>query len=411
MKSDLDAILAQYDLDALLVTGPAFHNPVMVYLTGGGHVTQADLIRKRGERGTLFFGPMEREEAAKSGLALISYTQYPWRELVQQANGSYAGALALRYQRMLQDVHLTHGRVGLYGITDAGSALEVFRRVEAAMPGLHFIGDPGNEVLQQVMATKDDDEVARIRRMGEGTVSVVARTAEYLSNQHADGECLVHADGSPVTIGEVKSKINLWLTEGGVENPEGTIFSIGHDAGVPHSSGNPTDAIRLGQPIVFDIFPCESGGGYYYDLTRTWCMGYAPPEVQRLYDQVRLVYDTVVSELEVGQAFKHYQDRVCEMFEELGHATVRQDPAVHEGYVHGLGHGVGLNIHEKPISSSMASGEDVLAAGSVITIEPGLYYPSRGMGVRLENTLWVRPDGTFETLAACPMDLVLPVRG
>ena len=93
-------------------------------------------------------------------------------------------------------------------------------------------------------------------------------------------DMLIGRDGEPVTIGQVKGLINLWLAERGAENPEGTIFAIGRDAAVPHSSGNPSDILRLGQTIVFDIYPCEAGGGYFYDFTRTWCLGYAPDDVQ-----------------------------------------------------------------------------------------------------------------------------------
>ena len=222
---------------------------------------------------------------------------------------------------------------------------------------------------------------------------------------------MVDKNSTPIMIGDVKRKINLWLAERDVENPEGTIFAIGRDAGVPHSSGNKDDIIRLGQPIVFDIFPCEAGGGYYYDLTRTWCVGFAPDEVLSLYEHVRHVYDQIVSELVPGSLFKQYQHRVCELFEQLGHPTILNTPETEVGFVHGLGHGVGLNIHERPSSGSNASAEDVLAPGSIFTIEPGLYYPDRHLGVRLEDTYWARPDGIFEVMADFPKDLVLPVKG
>jgi len=411
MKSDIDAILAEQNYDAILVVGPAMHNPAMVYLTGGGHVTHADLIQKRGEKGTLFFGPMERDEAAKSGLNLRSYSNYPYRDMVKQAGGDQALAMALRYQKMLTDVGLTSGRVVLFGSMEAGETLAIFSALAGLMPGLSFHGDVEHRIFQKAMATKDAEEVARIRRMGQVTVEVVGQTADYLSCQRAMDGVLVHSDGSPVTIGEVKRKINLWLAERDVENPEGTIFAIGRDAGVPHSSGNPSDLIRLGQPIVYDIFPCEAGGGYYYDLTRTWCMGYAPDEVLALYDQVHQVYHQVVSELALGAPFKLYQTRTCELFEAMGHPTILSSPETESGYVHSLGHGVGLNIHERPASGSAAPADDVLEPGNIITIEPGLYYPERGMGVRLENTYWVRPDGIFDMLADYPMDLVLPVKG
>jgi Xaa-Pro aminopeptidase len=97
------------------------------------------------------------------------------------------------------------------------------------------------------------------------------------------------------------------------------------------------------------------------------------------------------------------------MFAEQGHQTIKGNPQTQEGYVHSLGHGVGLYIHEYPRMSSNAK-KDLLAPGSVVTIEPGLYYPERGMGVRLEDTVWVRPDGVMEILAEYPYDLVLDIQ-
>ena len=136
----------------------------------------------------------------------------------------------------------------------------------------------------------------------------------------------MHKDGSPITIGEVKRKINLWLAEHGVENPEGTIFAIGRDAGIPHSTGTATDALRLGQTIVYDIFPCEAGGGYFYDFTRTWCLGYAPDSVLKVYEDVKKVYDTLPAELKLNAPFANYQKRTCELFEAMGHPTIMTNP-------------------------------------------------------------------------------------
>jgi Xaa-Pro aminopeptidase len=410
MKSDLDAIMQENNLDALLVVGPGDHNPAMVYLTGGGHLTRADLILQRGKKGVLFHGPMERDEAARTGLETRSFSNYPMAELLKETNHDPVQALVLRYQKMFADVRLLRGRVALYGLMDSGSSLLIFSRLQKALPEIKLIGDLQNKVLQKAMATKDSAEVERIRQVGKATVEVVGKTAEFLTSQRVKDEVLVMEDGTPVTIGAVKNRINLWLAERGLENPEGTIFAIGSDAGVPHSSGKPDDVIRLGQPIVFDIFPCEQGGGYFYDLTRTWCLGYAPDGVQKLYDQVYQVYDQVVSELSMGAHFANYQRITCDLFEEMGHPTVQSDPETEVGYVHSLGHGVGLNIHERPASGTTAAPDDDLIPGTIMTIEPGLYYPDKGMGVRLENTYWARPDGKFEALAEYPMDLVLEMR-
>lgn len=410
MKSDLDSLMETKDLDAVLITGPGFHNPPMVYMTGGAHMTQADLIKKRGQEPVLFCSPMERDEAARTGLATQSFSNYPMEDLYKQANGNAVKALVLRYQRMLTEQGISSGRLAVYGRIDAGRAYAIFSALQKSMPELSILGEMDESALLSAMATKDHSEVERIRCMGKTTTQVVGRVAEFLSSQRAKGDVLVNQDGEPVTVGEVKRRINLWLAELGAENPEETIFAVGRDAGVPHSTGNPSDVLRLGQTIVFDIFPCEAGGGYFYDFTRTWCLGYAPDEAQALYEDVLAVYQQIMDELEMGAHCPSYQLRACEIFEARGHPTIQSKPQTQEGYVHSLGHGVGLNIHERPWFGRNASETDRLDPGSVFTIEPGLYYPERGLGVRLENTVWVRPDGKMEVLADYPMDLVLPVK-
>ena len=279
------------------------------------------------------------------------------------------------------------------------------------MPDISLVGDLGDTILGTAMITKDAVEIEHIRRMGQVTTQVVGEVADYLSSRRVRDDVLMEKDDQPLTLGRVKGLINLWLAERGAETPEGTIFSMGRDAALPHSMGNSTDLMRLGQTIVFDIFPCEMGGGYFYDFTRTWSLGYATDEAQALYDQVLTVYQTLMRELRPGAQYSDYQNRACELFEGMGHATQRTDPNTEAGYIHGIGHGVGLNIHERPSSSLMtATAADKLYPQVVITIEPGLYYPDRSLGVRLEDTVWARPDGGFEILADYPLDLVLPVK-
>ncbi len=410
MKKDIDSLMQAHELDALIITGGAAHNPAMYYFTGGGHISQADLVKKRGFDPILFYNPMERDEAAKTGLETKNLADYRPLDLLKECNGDVLQATILRYKKMLTDLGITTGRVAVYGKVDAGLSYGVFSGLQAAMPSLTIVGEVDDSVLLLAMATKDTAEVERIRKMGQVTVSVVASVADYLTSQRVSGETLVHADGNPVTVGDVKRRINLWLMERGAENPEDTIFAIGRDAGVPHSAGNPQDPIRLGQTIVFDIYPCEAGGGYFYDFTRTWCVGYARDEALALYEDVLAVYRQIMGELTVGGNCPDFQRRTCELFEARGHPTGLSNPQTQEGYVHSLGHGLGLHVHERPWFRSIASPSDHLDPGSVVTVEPGLYYPERGMGVRLEDTVWVRPDGNMEILAEYPLDLVLPLK-
>ena len=411
MKSDLDTLMQSKNLDAMLIVGNADHNPPMYYLTGGGHISGATLIKQRGEEAVLFCNDMERDEAAKAGLKIIPYSTYNYEELMKEANGNPILASASRYKRMFTGQGV-HGRVGIYGNTELGSAFAVFTHLQKLIPEVELVGESNNDSLfMKAMETKDSAEVERIRKMGAVTTEVVRRTAEYLTSQavRAD-EVLLKDDNAPLTIGDVKARINLWIAELGAENPEGTIFAIGRDAGVPHSAGNPDDLLRLGQTIVFDIYPCEAGGGYFYDFTRTWSLGYTTPTAQELFDQVKAVYDRLRDEFDLNAPFKNYQRLTCELFEKNGHQTLLNTPAPVEGYVHSLGHGVGLNIHERPWSGLTATDDNILKPGVVFTSEPGLYYPEKGLGVRIEDTYTMRPDGKIEILAEYPYDFVLQMK-
>jgi len=410
MKQDLDALMQQYNVDVLWVTGPSAGNPAMVYFTGEGFLTAAELIKRRGQPPVLLHRPMERDEAARSGLALLNADRYPYRELIQEAGGDLLRYQVLRFQKFLADLDIHSGRVALYGRIDAGQALSVFNALRQAVPGLEFVPEGINTLLSQAMLTKDPAEVERIRRMGKITTTVVSKTADFLTAQHTRDGLLVDRRGEPVTIGQVKQRINLWLAELGAENPKGTVFASGYDSAVPHNTGTDPAPLRLGETIVFDIFPCEGGGGYFYDFTRTWCLGYAPDEALALYEDVRSVFRKLLSELKVQAPCKPYQQRTCELFEQLGHPTVRSSPKTEDGYVHAISHGLGLQVHEAPWFGENATEADVLAPGVVFTVEPGLYYPGRKLGVRLEDTLWMNADGQAEVLADYPYDLVLPVR-
>jgi len=401
MKSDIDALMQAKNLDALLVLGDAEHNPPMTYLVGGGHVSHAVLIKKLNEAPVLFCNAMEREEAAKSGLKTVPVRRAPISDFIDGAAELF-GAHGV-----------SSGRVGVYGKTDLSEALILLNALRKAFPEVEFMGEsPADSVFLRAMETKDEKEVERIRKMGKTTTEVVGMVADYLTacEVRAD-EVLLKEDGTPLLIGDVKGKINLWLAERGAVNSEGCIFAIGRDAGIPHSMGNPTDTLKLGQTIVFDIFPGEAGGGYFYDFTRTWSLGYATPEAQKLYDEVKSVYDKVIDNMDLNAGFRDYQILVCEEFNKNGHKTpMHSEGVLTDGYVHSLGHGLGLNVHERPSSRHTDGDDNLLRSGVVVTIEPGLYYPEKGMGVRVEDSYWVRPDGKIELLAEYPYNFVLPMK-
>jgi len=411
MKSDIDRLMTENGMDALLVMGPAGHNAAMVYFTGLAHLTQGFIIKKRNEDPVLLHAPMERDEAARTGLRTKTMNDYDYMALLIKAGGDHRIAGAKMLKRFLED-HEVAGRVGLYGMVELGPHYGVLELLDEELPDVELIGEMGlSSTLTRARATKAEDEVGRIRAMGKIAAAVMGDVAEFLTSHDVQDDVLVKPDGKALTVGEVKRRINLWLAIRGAENPKQTIFAIGADAGIPHSAGTDEDSIEVGKTIVFDIFPVEAGGGYFYDMTRTWCLGHASDEVQQTYEDVLDVYEKAYAALEPNKPCRDFQILTCELFEAKGHPTVMSNPKTQEGYVHSLGHGIGLDVHEGPGFSHLETNKDMLLPGSVFTVEPGLYYPERGYGVRIEDSVWVRPDGKIEVLAEFPKDLVLKMPG
>ncbi len=407
MKKDLDQMMEEKGLSAFMIYGHAENNPPMTYMTGGGHVTHATLIKKVGEEPVLFCGVMERDEAAKSGLKVRLYDEYPWQDYKEKAGNDASLLSALRLQHIFAEMGI-NGKVGVYGTYEFSILFALVNHMTRLMPQVEFVGEAReNSLFSYVMETKESHEVERIRRMGHITTEVVGKTAEYLTNcQVNEAEQLLDENGNLLKLGAVKEKISLWLAERNAVPSEGFIFAQGRDAAVPHSQGNPDDVMQLGKTIVFDIYPQEPGGGYFYDFTRTWSLGYATNEALKMYGDVQTCYNRITSEMKAGMPFKQSNDLTCEIFESLGHATQRTEKNPQSGYIHSVGHGVGINIHERPWSGLLATDDNLLRPGVVVTMEPGLYYPEKGMGFRIEDTYAVLADGTIERLAEYPYELV-----
>jgi Xaa-Pro aminopeptidase len=408
MKQDLDHLMEERGLDAVTVGGATHGNPAMYYMTNGAGVSGGYVIKRRGEEPVLVCSPIEREEAAASGLAIVNMGKYDFVGILREKGDRLAAVVEL-YRRMFADLGV-RGRVGFYGMADQGRAWVLLNALDAQLEGIEVYGDLDVTLIDAARATKDADEAERIREMGRRTCDVVARTVEFLQSHRVKDDVLVEAGGTPLTIGRMHEEITRFIAEQRMEDPDGFIFAIGRDAGIPHSKGTPDDVLALGKTIVFDIFPREAGGGYFADVTRTFCLGYAPPEIEKAYQDVYECQAKLLEAYEVGTETRRYQQMTCEFFERRGHPTVASDSRTEVGYVHSLGHGVGLAIHEEPRFGDVPGNTDVLQPGHVFTCEPGLYYPDRGFGVRIEDDLWIDPDGRVHNLTAFPKELVIEVQ-
>ena len=409
MKEDLSRLMDERNLDAIVVSGKVHGNPPLTYLTKGAGLTQALIIQKRGAGPQAIINPMEREEAAVLGYPLTISSRYKYHELLREHEGDALRATVAYYARIFEDLDV-QGRVGFYGLADQGQAYALLTALEAGLPDIQVTAEFQDDLISAARTTKDAAEVARIREMGRRTAEIVRQTEAFL-REHAvdDDEQLLRADGEILTVGDVHAHIRRMIALQGLEDPEGFIFATGRDSGIPHSKGTLEKPMRLGESIVFDIFPCEAGGGYFFDMTRTFCLGYAPEAMQRLYDDVLASTRQVIANLAVGTPTRHYQQMTCAFFRERGHPTIAEDASALSGYIHSLGHGVGLELHETPMFRDTPDNTAQIAPGHVFTVEPGLYYPDEGMGCRIEDIIYVDPEGNFENLTAYPYQLIIPM--
>lgn len=408
MKSQLDALMQERGLAALFITGGEGYSEIRDYMCNGAHITGGYIIKTIGQDPLLIVSGMETEEAKKSGYAIKTTAEVGFYDLL--AAYTNRDIIMIRmWEKCLQAAGVMEGKIGVYGRGNIHNYYEWMLLANKELPHYEFVGETKDNIFDLAFLTKDAAEVERIKSVGARTNEVVDLTWNLIASHSVNGdETLVKADGSPLTIGDIKTFVRVELLKRGLEDTD-MIFAQGRDGGFPHSRGEEAMPLKLGQAIVFDIFPRELGGGYFHDMTRTWCIGYAPPEVQAAYDEVMQAFDLSLEMFGVGKPTYLAQEAVQDFFEKNGHPTLRTDPKSQVGYVHSLGHGLGLQIHEAPAVNHVLR-DDIWQVGNVVTIEPGLYYPDKGYGIRIEDTFLVTEQGELISLTPFKKDLVIPMK-
>jgi Xaa-Pro aminopeptidase len=162
-----------------------------------------------------------------------------------------------------------------------------------------------------------------------------------------------------------------------------TIAAGGDQACDPHDTGS--GPLRPNELIIVDVFPRVSASGFHGDMTRTFLRGRASDAQRALVDAVRAAQRAALRKIRTGVPGTEVHRRVCEVFAARGFET-RRTARGSVGFFHGTGHGLGLEVHEPPRMS--ASADAPLKEGTVVTVEPGLYYPGLG-GCRIEDVVQV----------------------
>jgi Xaa-Pro aminopeptidase len=267
-------------------------------------------------------------------------------------------------------------RAARVGFDDAGLSVRAHAKLAEAVPGVELV--PAGGMVEALRAVKDDLEVARIR--GAAQLADEALT-----------EVLEHGLAGR-TEREVAFALEMAMRRLGADEPSfGSIVAAGENGALPHAV--PTGA-QIPRDVLVTIDWGASHEGYCSDCTRTFATGDAiGEEAKEIYELVRRAQEAALAAVRPGPTGKELDAVAREIIDGAGHA---------EHFGHGLGHGVGMAVHEGPRLSRMA-GDAAIEAGNVVTVEPGVYVPGR-LGVRIEDLVVVTRDG-HDVLSSLPKTL------
>jgi len=328
---------------------------------------------------SLEYGRVKKELAGKKGYAVICYDKLydKVRKERKKQGRKRCSALALVAATYLKRQRI---RKVLMPPKTAAIVVDTLREQKITVR---------LEPLYPERAIKRPDELQKILLVRDATEAAMRRCFTILKSSRKKGTIFTY-EGKKVTAEFLRIEARKVLLEHGCEAPE-LIISHGTQTAYPHEEGS--GAIREGEPVLLDFFPRSMTTGYWFDMTRTVCIGTPSPELRKMYAAVKEAQDAGLRLVKPGLKCSAIHAAVEKVFVRHGLKTTES-----EGFIHSTGHGLGLEIHEQPSIGKRSA--DVLRAGMVITIEPGLYYKKAG-GVRLEDTVLVTTTG-YKNLTRLP---------
>ena len=259
--------------------------------------------------------------------------------------------------------------------------------------------EPDRMLFDTRRRVKNEFELAGIRRAQRGCEAAMAAACRVLRLAEVSDATLT-IDGEQLTCERLKLVVEQVFGQHGLSAEE-FVVSHGPQTAIGHEMGS--GPIAPNEPIVFDLFPRDRESGCYADMTRTFVVGEPTEELARYQLLCREALDRALEAIRPGVAGREVHRLVCDFFHEHGFPTqLSKQPGevLRDGFYHGLGHGVGLEVHEKP---ALGRGPDELVAGDVVAVEPGLYRQGFG-GCRLEDLVLVTEAGA-ENLTDYPYQL------
>ena len=250
---------------------------------------------------------------------------------------------------------------------------------------------PDARLFADLRRSKTEEEISYIEETQRAVEAACAHAVDVLKEAEVSGDGTLRWRGETLTSEVLRAEIDAELLRRGCA-ADGTITAGGAQAADPHDEGH--GPLRAGESIIVDVFPASKGSRYYADMTRTFVKGEPSEELQKMYDAVLESQEAALAMIGPGVNGRDIHGKVSEILHEKGYKTLQHDQkpgeSLQEGFIHGTGHGVGLEIHEAP---RVSTADETLVPGDVITIEPGLYDPKVG-GIRIEDLVVVTEDGS-----------------
>ncbi len=383
LRGDLDSILSEKGVEALLLYSDSFRDANMYYFTEFLAPDAFIFLKRTDEEPIMVVSQMEYPRAQKQSIIkdVRSYIDYNYIQAVKSAKEPQLGAM--KFIAKVAEKELGAETKICVAPNFPVIAADVLRK-----EGLTI--EPMFGVVEKARETKDTHEVKEIRAVQAVNQKVTTEAIELIANSDIGSNKTLHFKGEPLTVGRIKSFFGHKLLENGCLSEEDIIVACGTKSSDPHYLGEAEDKLKADQPIILDIYPRSIQKRYWTDMTRTVVKGKASNKLKKMFDTVFEAKNASLDAIQAGALGSEVYDVCCDVLEKAGYETTRGGKKVTRGMTHGIGHGVGLQIHESPRMSELSMSP--LKEHNVVTVEPGVYDPDVG-GVRLEDIIEVTKSG------------------